>query len=236
MKRDKTKKTVLTKSSKPGRSHRPVPAKPTAFAKTESGRLSGGAACLSERQTATTSPTGSEPLHAEEAVPSFLQDSSDAPVEETASTGKTFQRLVFLLSNEEYGIDISMVREIIRLPEITPIPRAPSYIRGIMSLRGAVLPILDLCWLLSMPDSKPDRKSRILVASFEEAPVGIIVDAVTEVVEHKEEDLEPPPMLTSNGASDHIVGMVRYKGRLIILLDLERVYAARHRRIQSVQG
>lgn len=157
-------------------------------------------------------------------------------IDDPVASGEMLQLLAFLLGDEEYGIDIRIVREIIRLTEITQVPRAPSYIQGIISLRGTVLPIFDLRQMLSMPESKPDKKSRILVVSLEAGPVGIIVDAVTDVVELKEPELEPPPTVMTSLEADHIKGMGRYKGRLIILLDLEKVYRARHLQVKSVQG
>jgi purine-binding chemotaxis protein CheW len=169
-------------------------------------------------------------------APSSPEHSPDPLIEETAAAGKILQLLAFLLSDEEYGIDIRMVKEIIRLTEITPVPRAPSYIQGIISLRGTVLPIFDLRQLLSMPDTKPDKKSRILVVSLEAGLIGIIVDAVTEVVDLDEAELEPPPTVMTNLEADHIKGLGRYKGRLIILLDLEKVYRARHDQVKSVHG
>ena len=123
------------------------------------------------------------------------------------------QLLAFLLTDEEYGIDIRMVKEIIRLTEITRVPRAPSYIHGIISLRGTVLPIFDLRQLLSMPDSKPDKKNRILIVSLEAGLIGIIVDAVTEVLELNEAELEPAPTVMTSLEADHIKGLGRYKGR-----------------------
>ena len=120
-----------------------------------------------------------------------------------------------------------MIKEIIRLADITSVPRAPSHVQGIISLRGTILPIFDLRQLLGLPDSKPGKNGRILVVSLEAGPIGIIVDAVTEVVRLKEAELEPPPV-TTNLETDHIKGLGRYKGRLIILLDLEKVYLARH--------
>jgi len=84
-----------------------------------------------------------------------------------------------------------------------------------------------------MPDSKPTKLGRILVVSLEEMLVGIIVDAVTEVVKLKEEELQPPPTLMTKAEMEHIIGMGRYKGRLIILLDLEKVYMSKRGLVKS---
>lgn len=179
-------------------------------------------------------PRGLESPQAEDTAPS--PQPPDPSFEEVTASGRTLQLLAFLLGDEEYGVDILMVKEIIRLTEITPVPRASSYIQGIISLRGTVLPIFDLRQLLSMPDFKPDKKSRILVVSLAAGLIGIIVDAVTEVVELKEAELEPPPTVMGSVEADHIKGMGRYKRRLIILLDLEKVYLSRHSQVKSVQG
>lgn len=174
-------------------------------------------------------------LQNEEEELSSLQDLSDASLEEVASAGGTLQKLAFLLGDEEYGIEIRIVKEIIRLTDITSVPRAPSYIRGIISLRGAVLPILDLCQLLSIPDSKLTKQKRILVVRLEGMLVGVVVDAVTEVIELKEAELQPPPTFTTNAMTNHIIGMGHYKGRLIILLDLVKVYMDRTSLLKGAQ-
>ncbi len=249
MKRVKTKKSVLRK--KKGRASRggtgrgevTSPLLPhTTPTVTEMGQAldTGQAGTTSPMQsesvtTAANQPEVDESLQAEDRAPSSPQSFPDPSVEEAAAAGKTLQLLAFLLGDEEYGVDILMVKEIIRLTEITPVPRALSYIQGIISLRGTVLPIFDLRQLLSMPDFKPDKKSRILVVSLEAGLIGIIVDAVTEVMELNEAELEPPPTVMMNIEADHIKGMGRYNGRLIILLDLEKVYLTRHGQVKGIQ-
>jgi purine-binding chemotaxis protein CheW len=161
---------------------------------------------------------------------------SEGVFNENSAEDETHRLLAFLLGGEEYGINILMFREIIRLAEITPVPGAPSCIKGIISLRGAVLPILNLHQLLSMPETQPDKKSRILVVNLEAGPVGVIVDAVTGIVDLKEAEIEPPPTVTTRLETDHIKGMGRYKGRLIILLEPDKVYTTRQGRMSSRAG
>jgi len=161
---------------------------------------------------------------------------SEVVFNETTADNEAHRLLAFLLGGEEYGISILTVREIIRLTEITPVPRAPSWIKGIISIRGMILPILNLHQLLSMPETQPDKKSRLLVVNLETGISGIIVDAVTEVVDLKETEIEPPPTVTSGLETNHIKGMGRYKGRLIILLDLDKVYTTKRGHIIGRAG
>jgi purine-binding chemotaxis protein CheW len=244
MKREKAKTAVLKRATNVKAGRRLAPKNPDAVAGSKTRQPSVASACLPEGEARVPSsmlpesiaPRGLEFPQAEEMLPSSLRDSSDTLPEEAASTGETLQRLAFILGNEEYGIDIRLVKEIIRLTVITPVPRSPSYVRGIISLRGRVLPILDLCQMLLIQGSKPTKLGRILVVRLEEMLIGIIVDAVTEVVELKEEELQPPPTLMTKAETDHIIGMGRYKGRMIILLDLEKVYMAKRDLVKSAQG
>jgi purine-binding chemotaxis protein CheW len=236
MKQKKTKKTVLKMASKRRAGERPSSDNLDALRTTGLDKSSNAGGLLPDRQEETSTKalempaagkTGPEPGAVEPSEEAGL-DPSDTSAAGTASIGNILQRLAFSLGDEEYGIDIRIVKEIIRPTGITPVPRAPSYIRGIISLRGTVLPILDLCQLLSMTNSRPTKTQRIVVVGLEDMLVGIIVDAVTEVVELREEELQPATALMGSITANHITGMSRYKGRLIILLDLEKVYLARH--------
>lgn len=133
--------------------------------------------------------------------------------------------LGFRLDNEEYAVWIRSVREIIRPTEITPIPRSPADILGIISLRGTIVPIFDLRRRLGLPRRESDPKSRIIVIVIDGAPVGMVVDQVTEVIMADPEELEPPPTTMGEQEASFVTATLRHRERLLGVLHLERLVA-----------
>ena len=130
------------------------------------------------------------------------------------------QNVVFVIGNESYGIDIFRVNEIIRLREITPIPRSESHIRGLVNLRGKTIPVVDLAVRLSLNTDGDTDNTRIIVVDTEQGHVGIIVDEVREVVTLKSEEVEATPTMVSELSADFIRGVAKQPSGLITLLDL----------------
>jgi len=153
-----------------------------------------------------------------------------AEVRETARTNdgaspegeEILELLAFKLADEEYAVDVLMIKEIIRSVEVTRVPRRPDYIKGIISLRGKVIPIFDLRVRLGLKESESNRDTRILVIAMEKGMIGVITDGVTEVVKVQSREVEPPPGLGGGSSGGHLKGVTRVNGRLIILLDLEK--------------
>jgi purine-binding chemotaxis protein CheW len=142
------------------------------------------------------------------------------------SREKPYQRevLSFLLDDEEYGIDIHRLREIIRTRPITEVPRAPASILGVISVRGEVLPVIDLRMRLRRPRGAPGRGSRVLVVTRDGEAFGLLVDAVRQVDRLREDEIEPTPALLGASDSDYIAGIARPRdGRMVILLELDVV-------------
>ena len=137
------------------------------------------------------------------------------------------QLVVFDLATEHYGVDISDVREIMRMQNITGVPGAMSYIEGVINLRGKVLPVLDLKKRLGLKAIARTVESRIMVIDLEEGEAGVIVDAVTEVLRVPNAAIEPPSSMVSRGNSDYLRGIAKLTDRLIILLDLNRLLSAK---------
>jgi purine-binding chemotaxis protein CheW len=136
------------------------------------------------------------------------------------------QLVVFKLSDEHYGVDIRSVDSIIRLQPVTQVPHAPSFVEGVTNLRGIVLPVVDLRRRFSLPAREATKDARIVVAEVDGATVGMVVDAVTEVRKVPEEDIEPPSPFVTTVDSAFISGIAKVDdGRLIIVLDVERVLA-----------
>jgi purine-binding chemotaxis protein CheW len=135
--------------------------------------------------------------------------------------------LAFGLGDEEYGLDILRIREIIKVRPMTEVPRAPAFVPGIISVRGQVIPVFDLRMRLKL---KPRtnalaKEARILIAIKDQDPYGLIVDVVHQVVRMRDEDIEPPPQMIGAADSEFIEGIGRPRGsdRMLILLNLETV-------------
>jgi len=133
--------------------------------------------------------------------------------------------LAFSLGDEEYALDILRIREIIKLRPVTEVPRAPAFIMGIISVRGQVLPVMDLRLRLKLRARPPTTSSRILIATREGEAQGLLVDKVSQVVRMRDEEVEPPPpMLLGADGGEFIGGVGRpFPGSMLILLALDAV-------------
>jgi purine-binding chemotaxis protein CheW len=133
------------------------------------------------------------------------------------------QLVVFDLANEHYAVDVAIVDSIIKIQSITAVPHAPAFVEGITNLRGTVLPVIDLRRRFSLPAEAPTKETRIVVVEMNGTKVGMVVDAVTEVLRVSEEDIEPPSPIVTTVDSAFITGIAKVEERLIILLDLSKV-------------
>lgn len=128
--------------------------------------------------------------------------------------------LAFRLAGEDYALPVERVREIVRLRPVTPVPRVPDTVLGVISLRGEVVQVVDLRRRLGLRADAPRRTHRIVVLHGEEGgTTGLLVDAVTEVLRVEEEAIRPPPA----GESEKVAGLCEREGRFVSLLHLERV-------------
>lgn len=144
-------------------------------------------------------------------------------------TGQTRQLVVFSIADEVYAVDIHQVKEIIRVPEITRVPRTPDFVEGVVNLRGSVIPVIDLRKRLGFEAGEAGREQRIVVMEMGEQTVGMIVDSVSEVLQVDVEDIEPPSPYVLSVDSQYIVGIAKVEDRLVILLDADRVLSAEER-------
>lgn len=136
------------------------------------------------------------------------------------------QTVVFQLGDEHYGINIFRVNEIIRLKEITPIPKTEVHIRGLVNLRGKTIPVVDLRTRLGLPTKDDSDASRIIVVETNFGRVGIVVDAVTEVVSLQGECIDEAPTLVNDIAAEFVNGVAKRDTELITLLNLDLALAA----------
>ena len=139
------------------------------------------------------------------------------------------QLVIFDLNNELFGLDIGAVDGIIAMQEIISVPQAPDFVEGITNLRGSVLPVINLRKRFGLAQAAHTKDTRIVVVSMGETKVGMIVDAVSEVLRVSEEDIEPPSPMVTTAASTFITGIAKYDGRMIILVDLARVLSVKEK-------
>ncbi len=138
-------------------------------------------------------------------------------------TEGTMQLVSFRLADEEYGIEIKKVREIILLGEITRVPQTPIYVKGLINLRSTVIPIIDLKLRFGLPETEATDQTRIMVANVGGKTIGVIVDAVSEVLRISQEQIAPPPPTVAGLGREYLVGLAKLKDRLLILLDIEKI-------------
>ncbi len=141
--------------------------------------------------------------------------------------GSTIQLVNFRLRDEEFGVDIGSVKEIIRVSEITHIPDAPSFIHGVTNLRGQIIAVIDLARQFGLaPRQDLPESARIVVTEIRDQTVGMLVDEVPEVLKIPAGDIEPAPVVIQTEVrKDYIKGVGKLDNRLIILLDLEKLLA-----------
>jgi len=133
------------------------------------------------------------------------------------------QLVTFTLGQEEYAVDILKVQEINRMKEITRVPNSPSYVEGVINLRGKVIPVVDLRKKFGLEEKENDEQSRIMIMDIQGITMGLVVDSVSEVLRIPSSTVEPTPPMASNISAEFIKGIAKLEDRLIILLDMDRL-------------
>lgn len=136
------------------------------------------------------------------------------------------QLVTFSIGDEEFGVDILRVQEIIRTMEITKVPKAPDFVEGVINLRGKVIPIVDLRRRFGLQYRDHDKNTRIIVIEITNMIVGFVVDSVSEVLRIPASTVEPPPPVVSGLESEYIKGVGKLADRLLIMLDLNRLLSS----------
>jgi purine-binding chemotaxis protein CheW len=129
----------------------------------------------------------------------------------------------FRVGAETFGVPITCVHEIVRVPEITSVPDAPQFVEGIINLRGKIVSVVDLRKRFGETQIQPNKKNRVIVVESEGKLVGLIVDAASEVMKIPHAEIEAPPHVTADSDSGYVTGVGKLKDRLVILVDLNRV-------------
>ncbi|MCP4266885.1 MAG: purine-binding chemotaxis protein CheW, partial [Candidatus Brocadiaceae bacterium] len=134
--------------------------------------------------------------------------------------------LTFVLSDEEYGIEILKVREIIGLMDITTVPQTPEYMKGVINLRGKVIPVIDLRTKFSMTEEEHTQETCVIVVEVSSTSIGIIVDSVSEVSDISGKDIEDAPKFGQGIDTEFIMGLGKVKEKIIIMLDIDAVLSS----------
>ena len=131
--------------------------------------------------------------------------------------------LTFTLAGETYGIEVRHVREIVGLQKITEVPDMPDFVRGVINLRGQVIPVMDVRTRFHMPPREYDDRTCVVVVRLERSPIGLVVDTVDDVANIPAESVSPPPSISRGEASRYILGIGRVGDGVRILLDVEKL-------------
>jgi purine-binding chemotaxis protein CheW len=142
----------------------------------------------------------------------------------SAQAGETIQLVSFRLGEEKYGVEITKIQEIILMGEITRIPQAPPFIKGLINLRSHVIPVLDLRLRFGLPETAITDETRIMVVNVTGKTIGLIVDGVSEVLRVALEEITPPPPTVAGLGREYLTGIVRLSDQLLIVLDVEKLF------------
>ncbi|MCQ6557897.1 chemotaxis protein CheW [Paenibacillus mendelii] len=138
--------------------------------------------------------------------------------------GEEMKVIVFGLANEEYGIEVDKVRTIERMSPITRVPKTPAFIKGVINLRGVVLPVIDLRGRFGLSESEPTENSRIIIVAANDLEVGFIVDAANDVIDIDSDSIDSPPEVVGGIKAKYLRGVAKIgDNRLLIMLNLSEV-------------
>jgi len=146
-------------------------------------------------------------------------------METTLMKDQILQLVTFSLENEIYAVDILNVQEINRITGITKVPNAPSYVEGVINLRGKVIPVINLRKKFGLYTKDADESSRIIIMDIQGVTYGLMVDSVSEVLRIPSDIVEPPPPMASSMSGMFIRGIAKLENKLIILINIDRLMA-----------
>jgi len=139
------------------------------------------------------------------------------------------QLVTFRIGGEEFGLDVFQVHEILRFQDPTPMPKAPAFVDGVLDVRGVLVPVVDLRKRFEIHDLRHDDDTRIVLVDFAGERLGLVVDEVSEVMRVPETSVAAPPTYVKGLAAEFIRGIVRLDGRMVVLLELERILSSQER-------
>ena len=152
------------------------------------------------------------------------------------TTIDTDQYLTFTLGEEKYAIDVSKVKEVLELVSITRVPKTPEFMKGVINLRGKVIPVMDLRLRFRMPEREYDDRNCIIVTRVEDVSLGMIVDTVAEVHDIAADDIEQPPNYADEGKANYVEGIGKVEGRVTVLIDARKILRANELKAVAASG
>jgi purine-binding chemotaxis protein CheW len=138
-------------------------------------------------------------------------------------TSRDLHIIGFQVGRETYGVPITSLHEIVRVPEITPVPDSPVHMEGVINLRGKIVSVIDLRKRLGQKDTVPSKRNRILVVEHKGRLCGLMVDSASEVLKVPAEDIQPSTAVFQESGQNYVTGLGKFRGRLIVLLDMARL-------------
>lgn len=133
------------------------------------------------------------------------------------------QLACFRLLDDLYAVDIMRIKEIIRPQKLTPLPKAPSFVEGVINLRGSVIPVVDLRRRFDMPARAIDASTRLLIVRLAGQALGLVVDEVTEVITVPLKEIKPPPTVSTGRFADYLLGVCLATNMLVMMLDIDKL-------------
>jgi len=159
-----------------------------------------------------------------------------APMKGTDGSGELIQLVTFTLDQEEYGVEVLKVREIIRMNSITHMPNTPHYVEGIINLRGKVIPIISMRKKFGIIEAENNSHTRIIIMDIAGELMGFIVDSVSEVIRISGTEIQPSPTVAAGGIDQECIsGVINLPERLLVLLDLDQMFSGEERLLESVE-
>ncbi len=149
--------------------------------------------------------------------------SDDYDIDDDGEDTQEGKYLSFRIGNEQYGIEIKHVTEIVGIQKITEVPDMPEYVKGVINLRGSVIPVVDIRLRFRMKAIEYDDRTCVIVVNVEDSPIGLVVDAVREVISISGEQISPAPSVAKGDISRYIKGIGRFENDVIILLAMDKL-------------
>ncbi len=156
----------------------------------------------------------------------MTQTTTQTVLDAQANSDRSGKYLTFMLARETYGLEILKVREIIGIMEITAVPRTPEFVKGVINLRGKVIPVMDLRLKFDMEEAERTEETCIIVVQVGPIEMGVIVDKVSEVLDIPAAEIEEAPQFGANVDTKFILGMGKTNGLVSILLNIDKVFSA----------
>jgi purine-binding chemotaxis protein CheW len=163
-------------------------------------------------------------------------EAMSSPTRQGDGATDQLQLVTFSIGEEEFGVEILKVQEIVRSMEMTRVPSAPEFVEGVVNLRGRVIPIIDMRKRFGLERKEHDNRTRIIVIDMNGVVTGFVVDSVSEVLRLPRNTIEPPPPVVAGIVSDSVSGVGKLEARLLNLLDMDSLLSSREQRLlgQSV--